>query len=98
VARSSRIRTETILAIDEQRSVEIREDKLRNDLLDLVESQKSRKILTGIIQGVERSADNPSLSFAVIYHGEFKVIIPAEEAVRQRMISAAAHRAMSCIT
>jgi ribosomal protein S1 len=51
--------------------------------LDLVESQKSRKILTGTIQGVERSADNPNMSFAVIYRGEFKVIIPAEETVPQ---------------
>ena len=70
-----------ILSIDEQRSVETREDKLRNDLLDLVESQKGRKILTGIIQGVERSADNPNQSFAVIYRGEFKIIIPSEETV-----------------
>ena len=81
-ARSRRARTETILAIDGQRSVETREDKLQSDLLDLVESQKGRKILTGTIQGVERSADNPNLSFAVIYRGDFKVIIPADETVR----------------
>ena len=43
-----------------------------------MESQKGRKILTGIIQGVERSDQS---SIAVIYHGEIKVIIPAEEAV-----------------
>jgi len=71
-----------ILAIDEERTVETSEDKLKNDLLDLVESQKGRKILSGAIQGVERSADNPNISFAVIYHGAFKVIIPAEETVR----------------
>lgn len=81
-ARRRRTREEPVLAIDEQRTVETSEDKLRNDLLDLVESQKGRKILTGAIQGVERSADNPNLSFAVIYHGAFKVIIPAEETVR----------------
>lgn len=49
--------------------------------MDLLESQKTGRILTGTIQGVERPEDNPSRSFAVIYHGEFKVIIPAEEAV-----------------
>ena len=81
-ARRRRTRVEPVLAIDEQRSVETQEDKLKNDLLDLVESQKGRKILTGTIQGVERSADNPNLSFAVIYHGAFKVIIPAEETVQ----------------
>lgn len=77
-----RTRVEPVLAIDEQRSVETQQDKLRNDLLDLVESQKGRKILAGTIQGVERSADNPNISFAVIYHGAFKIIIPAEETVQ----------------
>jgi predicted RNA-binding protein with RPS1 domain len=80
-ARRRRARAEPILAIDEQRSVETHADKLRSDLLDLVESQKSRKILSGTIQGVERSSENSDISFAVIYHGEFKVIIPAEETV-----------------
>jgi len=50
-------------------------------LLDLVESLKGRKVLSGTIQGVERSTENPDLSYAVIYHGDFKVIIPAEELV-----------------
>jgi predicted RNA-binding protein with RPS1 domain len=77
-----RIKPENILAIDEERSVETESDKLRSDLLDLVESQKSRKILSGTIQGIERSADNPNLTYAVIYHGAFKVIIPAEETVK----------------
>ena len=80
--RRRRARVDPVLAIDEQRSVETDADKLRNDLLDLVESQKGRKILSGAIQGVERSADNPNITFAVIYHGAFKVIIPAEETVR----------------
>lgn len=63
--------------IDEQRNVETDADKLRNDLLDLVESMKGRKV----IQGVERSVDNPNISFAIIHHGEFIVIIPADETV-----------------
>jgi predicted RNA-binding protein with RPS1 domain len=82
-ARRRRARSEPVLSIDEQRSVETQSDKLKSDLLDLVESQKGRKILSGTIQGVERSADNPNNSFAVIYHGAFKVIIPANEAVQQ---------------
>lgn len=76
-----RRRADPIVAIDEQRSVETHEDKMRNDLLDLVESLKGRKILTGTIQGIERAPDNPELSFAVLYHGELKVIIPATETV-----------------
>lgn len=73
--------TMTVLSIDERPTVETDADKARNDLLDLLESQKTGRILTGTIQGVERPEDNPSRSLAVIYHGEFKVIIPAEEAV-----------------
>ncbi|MEY8312822.1 S1 RNA-binding domain-containing protein [Oscillospiraceae bacterium 42-9] len=56
-------------------------DKARNDLLDLVESQKTGRILTGTLQGVERAANSDTKSLAVLYHGAFKVIIPAEEAV-----------------
>lgn len=80
-ARVSSRLTSAVLSIDERPTVETDEDKARNDLLDLLESQKTGRILTGTIQGVERSTENPSHSFAVIYHGEFKVIIPAEEAV-----------------
>ena len=69
-----------VLSIDEHRTVETEADKARNDLLDLIESMKTQKILTGTIQGVEQPEDNPSRSLAVIYHGDFKVIIPAEEA------------------
>lgn len=80
-SRRSTRRNEPIVSIDEERTVQTTADKLQSDLLDLVESMKSRKVLTGTIQGVERSEENPNLSFAVIYHGEFKVIIPAEETV-----------------
>lgn len=71
----------SVLSIDDRPTVETDADKAKNDLLDLLESQKTGRILTGTIQGVERPADNPNRSLAVIYHGEFKVIIPAEEAV-----------------
>lgn len=80
-ARTRRARATPVVSIDEVRTVETPDDKLRNDLLDLVESQKGRKILTGTIQGVERAAENPDSAFAVIYHGDYKVIIPATEAV-----------------
>lgn len=70
-----------VVSIDDERTVETEADKLRNDLLDLVESQKTGRILTGTIQGIERPADNQARSLAVIYHGGFKVIIPAEETV-----------------
>lgn len=78
---SVRLGSSQVLAIDGHLVAETEAEKARNDLLDLMESQKTGRILTGTIQGVERQDSNQSRSLAVIYHGEFKVIIPAEEAV-----------------
>lgn len=74
-------RSNAVVSIDAERSVQTPDDKTQSDLLDLVESLKSHRILTGTIQGVERSEENPDLSYAVVYHGDFKVVIPAEETV-----------------
>lgn len=71
----------SIISIDENLTVETQEDKAKNDLLDLLESQKTGRILSGTIQGIEKTNDNPNRSLAVICHGDFKVIIPAEQAV-----------------
>lgn len=71
----------SIVTIDERPSVETDADKARSDLLDLIESQKIGRILSGSIQGIEELPNNPNHSIAVIYHGEFKVVIPVEEAV-----------------
>ena len=70
-----------VLSIDGHLVAETDADKARNDLLDLLESQKTGRILTGTIQGVEQPPNDQSRSLAVIYHGDFKVIIPAEEVV-----------------
>ncbi len=70
-----------IVSIDDRPTIQTEEEKAKNDLLDLIESLRTGRILTGTIQGVETSAETPGLSFAVIYHGEFKIIIPAIEAV-----------------
>ncbi len=78
---SVRLGSSQVLAIDGHLVAETEAEKARNDLLDLMESQKTGRILTGTIQGVERQESNQSRSLAVIYHGEFKIIIPAEEAV-----------------
>mgnify|MGYP006916351088 CR=1 FL=1 len=78
---SVRLGSSQVLAIDGHLVAKTEAEKARNDLLDLMESQKTGRILTGTIQGVERQESNQSRSLAVIYHGEFKIIIPAEEAV-----------------
>jgi len=79
--RRAASRAARVVTIDEQRSVETPDDKARNDLIDLVESLKSGKILTGTIQGVERNPETPDIITAVLYHGDFKVIIPVAEAM-----------------
>lgn len=72
-----------VVSIDAERTVETENDRLRNDLLDLVESFKGKKILTGTIQGVERLASNPEICYAVTYHGDFKTIIPVLDAIEE---------------
>lgn len=79
-SRSRSTKKPNVLTIDGERSVETEADKAKNDLIDLTESLKTGKILSGTIQGVERP-NNRANAFAVIYHGAFKVIVPAEEAV-----------------
>lgn len=73
--------TSRVLTIDEHLSVETEVEKAKNDYLDLLESQKSGRILSGTIQGVERGENVQGISYAVIYHGGYKVIIPDDEAV-----------------
>ena len=74
-------RRSSVVAIGAQLQAETEAEKNQNALLDLVESMKSRRILSGTIQGVERPENSPSRSMAVLYHGDFKVIIPAEEMI-----------------
>ena len=74
-------RTAQPVSIDAERTVETDEEKEKNDLLDLLESLKTGKILTGTIQGVERPSDANAHTVAVIYHGAYKILIPAEEAL-----------------
>lgn len=80
-SRISLKRQETkVVAIDDRPAVETESDKTMNDLMDLIGSLRSKRILTGTIQGVETSATSGEPR-AVIYYGGFKVLIPSEEAV-----------------
>ena len=76
--RQARASNAPVLAIGDRLTVETAAEKARSDLLDLVESMKTQRILTGTIQGVEQAG---SRSLAVLYHGDFKIIIPADQAV-----------------
>ena len=70
---------ERVVTIDRQRTVETEADRQMSDLLDLLESLRSKKIMTGKIEGVENSAGG--IPSAVLKHGGFKIIIPCFECV-----------------
>lgn len=80
--RKRRVRPAPVVSIDDRLGVETDADKARDAMLDLVESLKTRRILSGTVQGIERPGDGTN-SVAVIYHGDFKVLIPAEEMVEK---------------
>ena len=77
-AAGSRINP-SIMTIDGERSVQLDSDKFQQDLLDLSESLHGSRILSGTIQGIEQLEQRDS--FAVIYYGNFKIIIPTEELI-----------------
>ena len=74
-----RPRRRAVVSLDGQRSELTPEARRRQDIIDLSESMKSRRVITGTIAGIERMDENPDLAYAVVYHGAFKVIIPASE-------------------
>ena len=74
------LRRQRIIPIDQTRSVQTLRDQKRNELIDLIESRKSNRVLSGIVQGRELNSSTNSV-YAVVYHGSYKVIIPAEEMI-----------------
>lgn len=55
--RSLRARSAPVVSIDDRLGVETDADKACDAMLDLVESLKTRRILSGTVQGIERPGD-----------------------------------------
>ncbi len=70
-----------VMTIDGGRSDLTAQAKRRQALIDLAESKRSGRLLTGMVAGVEGGGDNPLLTYAVIHHGPFKVLIPVSEMI-----------------
>lgn len=70
-----------VISIDDELGVVTDADKAKNELLDLLESYRGKKHLSGKIQGIENPTGEPSKALAVLAYGEYKVIIPLHEAV-----------------
>ncbi len=69
-----------IVTIDGELSIQSEQAKARDKFLDIVESLRTGRYLTDTLQGVERPDRNTS-PVAILYHGDIKIIIPAEQAV-----------------
>lgn len=69
---------EPVISIAERRNAQTESDRAKDQLLDLMESYKANRILTDSVQGVEKIDGSYA---AVLYHGDFKVIVPATEAI-----------------
>lgn len=77
-AAQSAMIDEPVISIAERRNAQTESDRAKDQLLDLMESYKANRILTDSVQGVEKIDGSYA---AVLYHGDFKVIIPATEAI-----------------
>lgn len=69
---------EPVISIAERRNAQTESDRAKDQLLDLMESYKANRILTDSVQGVEKIDGSYA---AILYHGDFKVIIPTTEAI-----------------
>lgn len=65
-----------VLAIDGELGIQTELEKARDKFLDLVESLKTGRYLTGTIQGVEKHSGMGETR-AIIFHGDYKVVIMA---------------------
>lgn len=74
-------KTRHVVTIDDHRTAVSDNDRANEKMLDLVESMKAGRILTDTVQGVEMS-ETGERSRAVLYHGDFKILIPDTEFVR----------------
>lgn len=65
-----------ILTIDDELGVQTELEKARDKFLDLIESLKTGRYLTGTIQGVEKHSGMGEPR-AIVFHGDYKIAIMA---------------------
>ena len=65
--------SEEVLSINGEIVREERIDSLSKNLIDLVASKRNKKILTDRVAGIENTSGHIN---AILYHGEFKILIP----------------------
>ena len=70
-----------VLTIDNERTLKTESEKTQDEVLDLIESLRTRRYLTDRIQGVEMGTGNLEPR-AILYHGGYKVVIMASMLVK----------------
>ena len=65
-----------ILAIDDELGIQTELERARDKFLDLIESLKTGRYLTGTIHGVEKHSGMGEPR-AIVFHGDYKVVIMA---------------------
>lgn len=72
-----------VLTLEKKRTVHTNSDKSRENLIQLARAIKFGFPITGSIQGVEMPSDKCNTPCAVVYYGDFKVIIPALDCISE---------------
>ena len=75
--------SQEIITIEEERTVQTEEDMAKADLLELQDAARTGRIMSGIIQGYERTEKDFSGSRVVVYHGACKIIISSMKLVEE---------------
>ena len=81
--KKQKLKVQDIVTIEDERTVQTDDDKAKSDLLDLQEAAKSGKILTGVIQGYEKTNMDLSGSRVVVYYGACKILISSMKLVEE---------------
>ena len=81
--KQQKVKEQNIITIEDERTVQTERDMAFADLRELQESARTGRIMTGIIQGFERTDKDFSGSRVVVYHGSCKILISSMKLVEE---------------
>ena len=81
--KQQKVKEQNIITIEDERTVQTERDMAFADLRELQEAARTGRIMTGIIQGFERTDKDFSGSRVVVYHGSCKILISSMKLVEE---------------
>ena len=81
--KQQKVKEQNIITIEDERTVQTERDMAFADLRELQEAARTGRIMTGIIQGFERTDKDYSGSRVVVYHGSCKILISSMKLVEE---------------